>query len=118
MDPEVLRLNGNKEYLLQVWTRKGEMIFEKPLAKPVHNWNISDNKFTFHETKNSPDIYVVRLCNDNAIHKKRKEYEDGNESQEQLEASKKNVAPVVFKFSNAAFATSHGERLPAEESKT
>ena len=118
MDPEVLRLNGNKEYLLQVWTRKGEMIFEKPLAKPVHNWNISDNKFTFHETKNSKDIYVIRLCNDNAIHKKRKEYEDGNESQEQLEASKKNVAPVVFKFSNAAFATSHGERLPAEESKT
>ena len=52
------------KYLLQVWTDKGEMIFEKPLAKRVANWNISNNKFVFQETRDSQDVYVVRLCDD------------------------------------------------------
>ena len=41
------------KYLLQIWTNLGEMIFEKPLAKAISNWNISDNKFVFQEAMNS-----------------------------------------------------------------
>ena len=64
MDSEVRREHANMEYLLQVWTRKGEMVFEKPLAQRVHSWNISNNKFIFQEQKDSKDIYVIRLCDD------------------------------------------------------
>ena len=31
IDPEVLIKNGNLKFLLQVWGRQGDMLFEKPL---------------------------------------------------------------------------------------
>ena len=31
IDPTVLRNNNNMEYLLQVWSNRGDMVFEKPL---------------------------------------------------------------------------------------
>ena len=37
------------------------MVFEKPLDKPVANWNISGNKFVFIEETQSTDVYLVKL---------------------------------------------------------
>ena len=78
------------------------MIFEKPLVERVSNWNISDNKFIFQKTKDSTDIYVVRLCDD-ATHEQNTEHKIVT-----------NTAPVVFKFTNAAFASRYADSLPEE----
>ena len=72
------------------------MIFEKPLMKRVSSWKISANKFIFQETRDSPDVYVVRLDGDTGPRPK------SNDEHEIIT----NTAPVVFKFSNAAFANS------------
>ena len=40
------------------------MIFEKPLEKPVSNWNISDNILLFLEEINSTDVWMVKLFMD------------------------------------------------------
>ena len=61
IDPNILRINKNLPFLLQVWNRKGDMVFERPLKQPITNWNISDDKFIFQEATDSPDIYAVRL---------------------------------------------------------
>ena len=53
-----------KRYLLQVWTKKGEMVFEKALQQPVCNWNISGNVFLFQEKTDSSDIFLLRLYKD------------------------------------------------------
>ena len=74
------------------------MIFEMPLVERVSNWNISDNKFIFQETKDSTEIYVVRLCDDEALKHK----------------MVTNTTPVVFKFTNAAFASRYADSLPEE----
>ena len=49
-----------------MWTIKGEMIFEKPLEKPISNWNISDNILLFLEEINSTEVWVVKLFEDRA----------------------------------------------------
>ena len=46
-DEKIRMKNNNFEYLLQVWNRKGEMVFERALRQPVCNWNISGNHFIF-----------------------------------------------------------------------
>jgi len=56
-----LTLNDNKPYLLQVWTQKGDMVFEKALHKPVCNWNITKDKFLFQEEPNRPEVFLVDL---------------------------------------------------------
>ena len=60
-DENIIRKNNDKEFLMQVWTKKGELAFEKKLDKPVHNWNISTDKLLFHETEDSDTIHVVKL---------------------------------------------------------
>ena len=47
--------------MLQVWTIKGVMVFEKPMDMPVANWNICGNKLVFMEDIASTDIYLVKL---------------------------------------------------------
>ena len=47
IDKIILANNNLQPFLLQVWTKKGEMVFEMPLDYPVCNWNISNNKFVF-----------------------------------------------------------------------
>ena len=47
--------------MMQVWDNQGEMVFERQLDKPVANWNISTNKFMFHESEDSDIIHVVHL---------------------------------------------------------
>ena len=42
------------------------MIFEKPLSKPVSNWNISDNVLLFLEEVNSTEVWMVKLFMDKA----------------------------------------------------
>ena len=37
------------------------MVYERKLRQPISNWNISENKFIFQESKDVPIIYVVRL---------------------------------------------------------
>ena len=64
IDQKILMINKGMPFLLQVWNRFGTMVFEKPLKKPIVNWNISDDKFIFQIETNSPDIYVVRLFED------------------------------------------------------
>lgn len=64
IDQKILMINKGMPFLLQVWNRYGTMVFEKPLKKPITNWNISDDKFIFQQETNSPDIYVVRLFED------------------------------------------------------
>ena len=44
---KIIQLNKDKKYLLQVWTREGVMVFERPMEKPVCNWNISKDKLLF-----------------------------------------------------------------------
>ena len=51
-------------YLLQVWSNKGEMLFEKPLMKPVVNWNISKDRLMFIEEIDSTTFYLVKLFPD------------------------------------------------------
>lgn len=41
IDEKVLELNRKRPYLLQVWKRGGQLIFEKSLKKPICNWNIT-----------------------------------------------------------------------------
>lgn len=49
---------------MQVWTKEGEMVFEKPMQKPPANWNISGDKFLFLEETNAKEIYMVKLFTD------------------------------------------------------
>ena len=60
---DIIEQNGVKRYLLQVWSINGVMVFEKPLDKPVVNWNISRNKLIFQEdTFNGlNEVYLVKL---------------------------------------------------------
>ena len=64
IDPTILMKNNQFPFLLQVWTLKGEMVFERPLRKPISNWNISYDKFVFQENRESSTIFVVRLFMD------------------------------------------------------
>jgi len=57
----VLRKNKDMKYLLQVWTNRGKMVFERPLREPISNWNISADKFVFQQTKKSNEVFVIRL---------------------------------------------------------
>jgi len=68
IDDDIKRNNGGLEYLLQVWSSKGDLLFERPLEKPISNWNISKDKFIFQETRESPIIYIVRLFLDKEPH--------------------------------------------------
>ena len=61
---EVLDLNDQKPYLLQIWKREGTMLFEKSLTKPVCNWNITKDKFIFQEEPSKPEIFMVSLFPD------------------------------------------------------
>ena len=61
IDPAILAENQGKPFLLQVWTEKGEMIFEKPLLKPPANWNISGDTLLFLEETNAKEIMMVKL---------------------------------------------------------
>ena len=61
IDKTILLKNSNLPYLLQVWTIKGEMVFERSLSKPISNWNITSDYFVFQEHCESPTIFVVRL---------------------------------------------------------
>ena len=63
-DETIKQNNGGCAFLLQVWTIRGDMIFEKPLEKPVSNWNISDNILLFLEEINSTDVWMVKLFMD------------------------------------------------------
>ena len=45
-----------KEYLLQVWTKGGEMVFEKQLADPITNWNITGTVFLFQEFSDHKEV--------------------------------------------------------------
>ena len=60
-DDGIIAKNGGKAFLMQVWTKKGELAFERKLDKPVDNWNISTDKLLFHETEDSDTIHVVKL---------------------------------------------------------
>ena len=40
------------------------MIFEKPLMKPVVNWNISKDRLMFIEENQSTEFYLVKLFMD------------------------------------------------------
>jgi hypothetical protein len=37
------------------------LIFERPLHKPVSNWNIAQDTFLFQEETNSPEVFLLRL---------------------------------------------------------
>ena len=39
IDLTVLKENEGKPFLLQVWSIKGEMVFERSLSMPPANWN-------------------------------------------------------------------------------
>ena len=53
IDDKILENNDGQPFLLQVWTKKGEMVFEMSFDHPVCNWNISNNKFVFQERPDS-----------------------------------------------------------------
>ena len=48
VDEQILKLRDkNMRFLLQVWTNKGDMVFERALETPIVNWNITKDKFLF-----------------------------------------------------------------------
>ena len=47
INEKIRTINKGHTYLLQVWNRTGNMIFEKSLRNPISNWNISGDKFVF-----------------------------------------------------------------------
>lgn len=49
VDPTILALNNGLPFLLQVWKRGGQLLFEKSMRRPVANWNIKKDKFLFQE---------------------------------------------------------------------
>ena len=61
MHKDIVKECDGIRWLLQVWTDKGDMIFERPMKNPVANWNITDNKFVFLEETHSTEIYLVKL---------------------------------------------------------
>ena len=65
-DETIKKNNGGLAYLIQIWTLKGELVYEKPLKKPVANWNMSDNHFMFLEDTNSTSVWLVKLFEDSA----------------------------------------------------
>ena len=59
---DIIAENGGRQYLLQVWSIKGELVFEKPMEKPVTSWNVSRNKLLFQEDDDNPNlVYLVKL---------------------------------------------------------
>ena len=65
-DKTIKEKNGGLPYLIQVWTLKGELVYEKPLKKPLANWNISDDRFMFLEDTYSTSVWLVKLFEDKA----------------------------------------------------
>ena len=55
---------GDRAWLLQVWSDKGVMLYEKALCAPVCNWNIHGDTFVFQEAPTSHQITVVRFSED------------------------------------------------------
>ena len=49
IDETILDRMTRKAYLLQVWNKLGEMVFERSLNQPVANWNISGDIFMYQE---------------------------------------------------------------------
>ena len=48
MDDKAKKRNGvEKPYLLQVWNKKGMMLFERALRQPVSNWNMANDVLMF-----------------------------------------------------------------------
>lgn len=64
MDTEIQIHNGRKKYLLQVWSIKGELVFERALHSPIVNWNIMDDVFLFQQTLGEEVLTLVRLYPD------------------------------------------------------
>ena len=58
---DIKEKSGGSEFLLQVWTDTGEMVFERPLEQPPANWNISGNKLVYLEETNAKVIHIVKL---------------------------------------------------------
>ena len=52
VNEEILKQLDKFEFLLQVWSIKGDLLFERRLRVPVSNWNISDNFFIFVSNSN------------------------------------------------------------------
>ena len=47
-DVKAKKRNGvEKPYLLQVWNKKGMMLFERALRQPVANWNMANDVLMF-----------------------------------------------------------------------
>ena len=61
IDKSIKRKNGGLPFLLQVWNKRGDMIFERALEKPCCNWNISGDVFLFQEEPHLPEIYLLKL---------------------------------------------------------
>ena len=61
VNDEIYKVEDQHRFLLQVWSKFGDMVFERKLRLPISNWNISDDKFIFQENKDDPTVYVVKL---------------------------------------------------------
>ena len=61
VDDEIRAQSQDKSFLLQVWSRYGNMVFEKPMKEPCTNWNISENIFVFSEKVDCKTVWLVKL---------------------------------------------------------
>jgi len=48
-------------YLLQVWSKKGEMVFQRKLRTQLTNWSINQNVLVFQEDASQLVIFAVVL---------------------------------------------------------
>ena len=52
------------DYLLQVWDRQGQMLYERQLHRKLKNWGIFGDIFLFQEDNNKDDICFLKLRKD------------------------------------------------------
>lgn len=48
-----------KDYLLQVWSKTGQLIYERPMDKPVSAWNVHRDKIVFQESVESKQFFIL-----------------------------------------------------------
>ena len=68
VDETILDRMTRKAYLLQVWNKLGEMVFERSLNQPVANWNISGDIFMYQEDSKDSHIWLIKLYKQKSPH--------------------------------------------------
>ena len=64
VQPRIIDKNDGCQYLLQIWSKQGELVFERKLKEPVANWSFSSGMFLFQEEIGSCSVFIVKVVED------------------------------------------------------